>query len=395
MLSPYRDLLATPGGLRFSSAAFVARLPIAMFGLGIVLLVSAETGRYSRAGAMFAVFALVNAVAAPLVSRTVDRLGQRRVLERTVPVHVVTLVAFVVLVTRDGPTWAQVLTVAGAAVTSPSIGSFVRARWGHVLGADPRLSTAYALESVLDEAIFVLGPLLVTLLATLVAAQAGLLVAAALLVLGSVLLVSHPASEPPPSPHSGDHPSALRSPGLPALMGTLVFVGGVFGAVEISSVAFADEAGNRAMAGPLLACYAGGSMVSGLLFGSVRGRIPPRRSLLAATAVMFLTVSVLPFARPTALLALLLVLAGVGIAPALISAFSLVEQVVPTVAVTEGLTWATTALVVGFSVSTWLSGRLVDLAGVPWAYSLAPASAALALLVTRAAYSRLPDGAVA
>ena len=390
MLSPYRDLLATPGSLRFSSAAFVARLPIAMFGLGIVLLVSAETGRYSRAGAMFAVFALVNAVAAPLVSRVVDRLGQRLVLLRSVPVHVVTLVAFVALVTWDGPTWAQVLAIALAAVASPSIGSLVRARWGHVLGTDPRLSTAYALESVLDEAIFVLGPLLVTLLATLVAPQAGLLVAALLLVVGTLLLLAHGASEPPPSPHAGDHPSALASPGLPVLMGALLFVGGVFGAVEISSVAFADDAGNRSLAGPLLACYAAGSMVSGLFFGSIGARLSPRRALLIGTAFMTATVSVLPFVGPIALLAVLLVLAGVGIAPSLISAFSLVEKVVPTVAVTEGLTWATTALVIGFSTSTWLSGRLVDGPGVAWGYALAPASAVLALLVTRAAYSRLP-----
>lgn len=390
MLSPYRDLLRTPGGVRFSSAAFVARLPIAMFGLGIVLLVSARTGRYSRAGAMFAVFALVNAVAAPLVSRVVDRLGQRLVLLRTVPVHVVALVSFVVLVTGDGPTWAQVLAVAVAAVASPSIGSLVRARWGHALGTDPRLSTAYALEAVLDEAIFVLGPLLVTLLATLVAPQAGLLAAALLLVVGTFLLLAHRSSEPPPSPHAVDHPSALGSPGLPVLMGALLFVGGVFGAVEISSVAFADEAGNRSLAGPLLACYAGGSMVSGLFFGSLGGRVPARRTLLLGTAFMTATVSVLPFVGPIVLLAVLLVLAGVGIAPSLISAFSLVERVVPTVALTEGLTWATTALVIGFSTSTWLSGRLVDGPGVAWAYALAPASAVLALLVSRVAYPRLP-----
>ena len=79
----------------------------------------------------------------------------------------------------------------------------------------------------------------------------------------------------------------------------------------------------------------------------------------------------LPFVDVTALLAVLLVLAGSGIAPTLISAFSLVERAVPTAAVTEGLTWATTGLIVGFSASTWLSGRLVDSAGVPWAFSVA------------------------
>ncbi len=170
----------------------------------------------------------------------------------------------------------------------------------------------------------------------------------------------------------------------------MVFVGGVFGAVEISAVAFADESGHRGLAGPLLACYALGSMLSGLFFGAIHSRWPARRSLLIGAAVMTATVLVLPFVDVTALLAVLLVLAGSGIAPTLISAFSLVERAVPTAAVTEGLTWATTGLIVGFSASTWLSGRLVDSAGVPWAFSVASVSGALALLICRVGYRRLP-----
>jgi MFS family permease len=390
VLRPYRELLATPGGLRFSSAAFVARLPIAMVGLGIVLLVVAQTGRYGRAGAYSATFAMVNAVAAPLIARLVDRFGQRRVLMPAVPVACAALAAFVALVTAGAPAVVQLSAVVVAALAAPSIGSLVRARWGYVLGPDPRLHTAYAFESVLDELIFVLGPLLVTLLATLLAAQAGLLAAATLLAVGTAALVVHTASEPPASRHADGHPSALRSPGLPAVMTVLLFVGGVFGAVELSTVAFADEAGHRALAGPLLACYAGGSMVSGLVFGGLQRGWPPRRSMVIGSAVMTATVALLPFVGHVPLLAVLLFVAGVGIAPTLISAFSLVERIVPSLAVTEGLTWATTALVVGFSANTWLAGRLVDGPGVPWAFTAGACSGLLALVAGRTAYPRLP-----
>lgn len=390
VLRPYRELLATPGGLRFSSAAFVARLPIAMVGLGIVLLVVAQTGRYGRAGAFSATFAMVNAVAAPLIARLVDRFGQRRVLLPAVPVACTALAGFVVLVSAGAPEAVQLLAVVAAALAAPSIGSLVRARWGYVLGQDPRLHTAYAFESVLDELIFVLGPLLVTLLATLLAAQAGLLAAAALLAAGTAALVVHTTSEPPASPHGDGHPSALRSPGLPAVMSVLLFVGGVFGAVELSTVAFADQAGHRALAGPLLASYAAGSMLSGLVFGGIRRGWPPRRSMVIGSAVMTATVSVLPLVGSTPVLAVLLFVAGVGIAPTLISGFSLVEGLVPAVAVTEGLTWATTALVVGFSVDTWLAGRLVDGPGVPWGFAAGAGSGLLALVAGRAAYRRLP-----
>ena len=390
VLRPYRELLATPGGLRFSTSAFVARMPISMLGLGVVLLVVSETGRYGRAGALSATFALAEAAGAPLVSRLVDQRGQSTVLVPAVAVHHVALTAFIVLASADGPLWTQFLTAAVAGLTLPSMGSLVRARWGFVLGDDPRLHTAYAYESVLDELIFVVGPLLVTVIATTLAPQVALFVAAGLLVGGTAALLTHRASEPPVSGHGSDHPSALRDTGLPVLMLVMVFVGGVFGAVEISTVAFADEHGHRALAGPLLACYAAGSLTSGFVYGAVRGGYPPRRSLLVGAGVMTATVLLLPFVGSVWLLAVLLVLAGVGIAPTLISGFTLVEKAVPASAVTEGLTWATTGLVVGFSAATWLAGRLVDSAGVGWAFAVGAVSGLVALLIARATYRRLP-----
>jgi predicted MFS family arabinose efflux permease len=391
VLRPYRDLLATPGGKAFSGAAFVARMPISMIGLGIVLLVVAEEGRYGLAGAVSATFALVNAVSAPVIARLVDRHGQRAVLAPSVALHAAGIGLFVALVSAGAPVWTFYASAAGAALFGPSIGSLVRARWGHVLGPDPRLHTAYAYESVLDELIFVLGPLLVTVLATRVRPQAGLLAAVALLVAGSAALLAHRASEPPAGHgHEEGHPSALRSPGLPVLMLVMVFIGGVFGAVEISAVAFADEEGHRALAGPLLACYAGGSMLAGLVFGAVRWVASARSRLLVGAAAMTVTVTTLPWVGSAPVLAGCLFLAGLGIAPTLISGFSLVERMVPAGTVTEGLTWATTGLIVGFSAATWLSGRLVDAEGVPPAFMVATASGACALLVCGLAFQRLP-----
>jgi len=391
VLSPYRDLLATPGGRIFSGAAFVARMPIAMNGLGIVLLVVAEDGRYGVAGALSATFAIVNAAAAPGIARLVDRFGQRRVVAPAVAVHGLGMALFVILVTVDAPMWAQYAAVAAAGMAGPSVGSLVRARWGHVLGADPRLHTAYAFESVLDEAIFVLGPLLATVLATQVAPQAGLLAAVVLLVAGSIALLTHRDSEPlPAETDAGGHPSALRSPGLPALMLVFLFIGGVFGSVEISAVAFADESGRPGLAGALLAAYAAGSMLAGIAFGAVDWRVSARRRLLLGATMMTATATTLPWVGSTPVLAGCLFLAGVGIAPTLISGFSLVQRMVPAGTTTEGLTWATTGLIVGFSAATWISGRLVDARGVSTAFMVATASGLCALAACLLAARRLP-----
>lgn len=392
VLTPYRDLLATPGGRRFSGAAFVARMPIAMVNLGIVLLVVGENGSYGLAGAISATFALVNAGSAPVIARLVDRRGQRRVLAPAVALYSAGIGLFVLLVGLGAPTWSLYLSAAAAGLFGPSIGSLVRARWGYVLGPGPLMGTAYAFESVLDELIFVVGPLIVTVLATRIVPEAGLLGAIVLVVVGTVALLSHRTSEPPAAAHGAEHPSALRSPGLLILMAVMAFVGGVFGSVEISAVAFADESGRRVLAGPLLACYAGGSMLSGLAFGAVTWVVSARRRLLLGAAVMTATVTALPWTDSAAVLAGLLFLAGVGIAPTLISGFSLVERMVPVSTVTEGLTWATTGLIVGFSTATWLAGRLVDTAGVGTAFLVAPASGLAALAVCGVVYRRLPPG---
>lgn len=73
----YRDLFAAPGAAAFCLAGFVARLPIAMVGIGIVTMFSQLEGNYAVGGALSAVFALSYAVLTPLVSRAVDRYGQR------------------------------------------------------------------------------------------------------------------------------------------------------------------------------------------------------------------------------------------------------------------------------------------------------------------------------
>jgi MFS family permease len=390
VLRPYRELLATPGGLAFSSAGFVARMPISMLGLGMVLLLVAHGGRYGRAGAISAVFAIVNALAAPAIARLVDQLGQRRVLVPTVLLHGVWLGAFIVLATKEAATWTLVVTVSLAGVFEPSVGSLVRARWGHLLGSGPRLLTAYSFESILDEVIFILGPLLVAVLATQIAAPAGLIAALALLLIGTFALTAQRASEPPVvlRPEQG-HRSPLTAAGMGLLMLFMVFLGGVFGAVEISTIGFADQHGHAALAGPLLACYAAGSMVAGIVYGSVHWRWSLPRRLATGAFTMTLTLAALPYVHRPAVLAPCLFVAGLGIAPTLISGFSLVERLVPPAQLTEGLTWATTGIIVGIAVASPVAGRLVDDLGARQAFTVGGVSGVIAVLISLAGLRRL------
>ena len=274
MLSTYRRVLSEPGTLRFSATGLVARLPISMVGLGIVLLVSASTGSYGVAGAVSAAYMLANAVLAILQGRLLDRLGQARVLSAASVAFAAAMVLLVVSVRAGWPVLASYVCAAAAGGALPQIGSSVRARWSHALSDPGDVQTAYAIEAVGDEAVFMLGPVAVTLLATAWDPVAGIAVAVVACVAGTLALSAQRATEPPPHPH---HRSRGRRPPMPwATIAPLAVVsaalGTLFGGAEVTTVAFAAEQGHRAYAGVLLALWALGSLLAGVLTGAVRWR---------------------------------------------------------------------------------------------------------------------------
>ncbi|HEX8780304.1 MAG TPA: MFS transporter, partial [Nocardioides sp.] len=177
MLSSYRRVLAEPGTLRFSAAGLVARLPISMVGLGIVLLVSSATGSYGLAGAVSAAYMVTNACLSILQARLVDRLGQALVLTTASAAFGLSMTVLVIAVRADWPILATYVAAAVAGGSLPQIGSCVRARWSYVLRDPADVQTAYAIEAVVDEAVFMLGPIAVTVLATAWDPVAGLAVA--------------------------------------------------------------------------------------------------------------------------------------------------------------------------------------------------------------------------
>jgi len=306
-------------------------------------------------------------------ARIADRFGQARLLRPVLAVHGLSLGTFIVLLT-GAPLPALLLTAALAGATLPSFGSMVRARWAGLYSGSPRLHTAYALESVLDEVVFVVGPVVATVLATGVHPASGLMFTLLLTVGGGLVFAAQRATEPPPRPHA-HHVAADRLPiwSLAWIVLTFTFMGGIFGSVEVVTVAFADAAGVISAAGPLLAVYALGSLVSGLVVGAMTVRTGLRRRFVLGQAAMAATLLPLPFVGPVAVLAVVLFAAGLAISPTLIAGFSLVEAVVPASRLTEGFAWISTALNIGVSAGAAVSGRIVDGLGAAPGYVVAVA----------------------
>ncbi len=381
MLSSYRRVLEVPGARLFWVTAILARFPISMAGLGIVLLVQAASGSYGLAGAVSAAYMLANAGLAILQGRLVDTLGQRRVLTAASVVFGVAMSLLVWAVQSGWPLATAYLLAAVAGGTLPQVGACVRARWSYVLSRPAEVQTAYALESVADEVVFILGPILVTVLATTIHPVAGLGVAVVAGVGGSLAFAGQRATEPPAHPH--DRRATTRAP-MPwrtvvPLAVVCLGLGILFGAVEVTTVAFAEEQGNQAYAGGLLALYALGSLLAGVVTGVVSWRRGPEVRVRWGALGMATAMVPLSFIGSIPLMGLVLLIGGVAIAPTLVAALSLTEQTVPRGRLVEGMAIMHTGLVAGVAPGATISGFVVDHQGASSAYLVSLAAGLLAV----------------
>lgn len=361
MLSPYRALLAIPGTRAFVLAGFVGRFPISMLGLGAVLLITARTGSYGLAGAVSAVMALSTAVAGPVAGRIADTHGQSRVVLPMVALHALGVLGLVAAVLRDAPAVVLFAPAVLAGASVPQIGSMVRARWATLVAGTPRMSTAFSLESALDECVFVAGPVTATLLSTLVWAPSGLLVALGLAIVGGVAFAAQRGTEPPrQAVEAGPRIRAISVPGLRVLVATFAFVGAIFGVADISIVAFASEHGHRATSGLILATFATGSLIAGIGYGAVHWRAALRTRFLRAVICLMLGTLPIALAPNIDVLLVAVVVCGLAISPTIVAGMGLVESLVPARSLTEGFTWVNAAMGVGVSIGSSVAGRVVD-----------------------------------
>lgn len=386
MLTSYRLILGVPGSALFSATGLVARLPISMVSLGIVLLVSAATGSYGLAGSVSAAYLLANGGFAILQGRLLDRLGQARVLTVVALVFGTTLGLLMWSVQAGWPVLLSYLLAAASGATLPAVGSCVRARWTHVLDSPEQRQTAFALEAVADETVFMLGPILVTVLATTWHPVAGLGAALVACVAGTLAFAAQRSTEPPAHPRHG---SAEPRPGMPwATVVPLALVcsalGTLFGAAEVTAVAFSEEQGTKAYAGPLLALWALGSLIAGVITGSVRWRRGADHRLRWGAFAMMTAMLPLALIDSVPLMGAVLFVAGFAIAPTLIATMSLTEKTVPPARLTEGMAIMQTGIVAGVAPGATFAGLVVDSSGASPAFLVAAGAGAVAALSAQA-----------
>jgi MFS family permease len=389
MLTAYRRMFSRPGALAFSATGLVARLPISMMTLGIVLLVSALSDSYALAGQVSAAYIVGNAAFAIPHGRLADRFGQGRVLAVDAVAFLVTTSLMVASIVRDWPLpWPHLwAALAGAAI--PQIGTMVRARWANLLPVASERHTAFAAESVADEVVFVTGPALVTFLSTSFAPQAGLVAAISVGTAGTVALALQRRTEPPAHPRRalGERDAMPWHLLVPLTVGA-VALGSLFGALEVATVAFAEDEGSKALSGLMLAAFSFGSLLAGAVAGTVTWRRSPLARVRIGSALLAAGTLVLPFLPTLGAATVALFVTGLALAPTLITLFSLIEASVPRSRLNEAMGFVQTGMSGGIAPGAWVAGVVADGPGGSVAYWACTGSAVLAALASTAIRDR-------
>jgi MFS family permease len=389
MPNPYREIFKAPGAKGFAVAGFIARLPVAMSTIGIVAMLSRTHGEYWLAGAVSATFALTNALVAPQISRLVDRLGQSRILT---PATTLSLTGFIGLIAATHLGWQDWTLFAFAlfAAAMPSMAAMVRARWTALYRDTPKLNTAFAFESVADELVYISGSALAVCLSVSLFPEAGPLASTLFLAIGAAALILQKGTEPEVqrTAKGGGGPT-IKLRAVQILTFALVAIGVIFGTAEVTVIALTAEFGNAAAASLVLGGYAVGSLFIGLIFGALKLEMPLSRQFATAITIAAATTVPLLFVRNIPMLALALFVSGAAISPTFITAFALVERLVPAAKFTEGITWVMTGIGVGMAIGSFASGWVIDAFGASHGFWVSVAAGVVAVLIALLGQSNL------
>lgn len=394
----YRAVLTIRYAAATFGAALVGRLSYGLLPLALMFTVQHATRSFTTAGAVLAGYGLTSLLL-PLKSRIVDRYGQFRVLP------VLAAGSAGALAATAGLAWSGVHQAAVflplgalAGVFAPPLGPAMRATWRTLTEGTGQTARAYSLDSVCEEALYLAGPLLVGLILRAGSAPVALLATAALLLAGTLAMVGTPPSrhtgaraDPrPPAGRFGVGP--LRSAGFRSVVLT-VLVAAVGTSVATTCIAArSQQHGMPAAAGYIEAALAAGSVLGGLAWGRLRHRRGPSAQLAGLAAVLAAGVALAAPAGDLVLLAAVMAVTGLAVAPLFVVAYLASDTLAPARHRTEASTWVNTGNNVGTAAGASLAGVLVDHVGVTAAFAAGAAVLAAAAVIARAGRRRIDAG---
>jgi hypothetical protein len=244
--------------------------------------------------------------------------------------------------------------------------------------------TAYSLDAVSQEVLWISGPLLVALLIAVATPAFAVGLLGAVCLIGTALFLRSRlvrASSAGADGPRAERRSALASPELRALLGPVALTGTGLGAIEVGLPSLAIHAGSRPASGVLLAFWSLGSMAGGLWYGSRTWRSPLADRYRVLLMLAFVCTTPLITARSIAAGVVCSALAGVTIAPVFTCQYALVGRSVSAGSETEAFTWVSAALIGGLALGSAIGGAVIAPAGVSAPFVVACLATMLAALL--------------
>jgi predicted MFS family arabinose efflux permease len=329
-----------------------------MGALALFLLVRGSGGSYAIAGLAVSAATLGTSFGSPVLGRLIDRHGQTLVLVLSMLVQVASLLALAVLAPAGGFLLFGLCVVYG--FSNPPLAASMRAGWSTLFTDRSQLTQAFSLDSTAQEVIWIMGPLLSATIAASIDPRATLVAMAAFSAIGVTWFATSQQSRTWRSAHVGERHllGPLTASPVRRVLATILGLAFAWGALELAIAAYADSTDHSA--GPLLAVWAVGSVIGGLLFALRRWSQPPQRMLAILLILNFVGFFVLLLAQTPWQLAVLLAVTGVVNAPAIATLYVLIESLAPRGTVTEAFTWVSTTFTVGIGAGAASAGIISD-----------------------------------
>jgi MFS family permease len=353
----------------------------------MILLMRHEGYGYADIGLASAGEGLAIAVTGAFLGRLADRRGRALVILVCGGATSIALTALTLAILAVAPVAVLIVIAAVYGGTIPPISASMRSLWGGLVPGD-RVESAYAFDTIQLELVFIIGPLIAAGLATALTPAVGLFLCAGLYLVAATGFATAPmvrsAALQADAPRT--RAGALGTSGMRTLVALALLAAVSFGAIDIALPAFSEQEGSRAAAGPLLTAWALGSVLGGLWYGSRAWRASAEQRLIALSGLLALGSAPIVFAWSIPAMGVLLVVAGLSIAPLGTTQYALVEKLTPPGTSTEAYSWLIVATAVGFSLGATGAGVLAEQVDVAWALAgavLAPAAGFLIALFRR------------
>ncbi len=386
-MNPHRrsSLLCAPGARSLLASSLLARLPLTMFSIAILVHSRQLTGSFTVAGLASSAYAVCGAVSAPALGRLVDRTGQTRVLLASSVASAGMLIGLGLLGRGTAPALLVALAAA-AGVTTPPLPACVRTLLPRIVSDPSQLPRLFALDSTALELTFVVGPPLVLALGAMWSTGDALIVSGVVMITGTIVFATQPPSRSwrpeVGAAQSRRRAGSLTSPAIRALIGITFGMGTVFGATEVGVTATAQHLGDAAAAAPVLALWGAGSLIGGIVATRLGGGARSAGGLAVLIAALAITHGALMLGTESLVAAgAVILLAGATIAPTASSVYAMVDRMAPAGTETEAFSWLAAASSTGAAIGAAVAGALAQDASPAAAFAFSGAAGVLAVTI--------------